>query len=379
MAIIDLNAFRENAAVLVKRAGGRPIRIASKSIRCRELLSEALTTPGYAGVMCFSLAEALWLVEAGSTADALVGYPTVDRAALRRLAADDDACAKITLMVDDVAQLDLIDAAVGIGHPPIRVCLELDAGWRPLGDRLQFGARRSPVHTPAQAAEFARAVVRRPGFRLVGVMAYESQIAGLANDPPRQRLRGALLRWMQKHSVVELAERRASAVAAVRAVAPLEFVNGGGTGSLETTSAEGAVTEVAAGSGLLGPALFDGYRHFQPQPAALFALPVVRRPDARVATVFGGGYLASGPIGRDRLPTPFLPAGLRLSALEGAGEVQTPLLGTLADELRVGDRVWFRHAKSGELAEHFTDFHLVDGDRAVDVVPTYRGERRSFG
>jgi D-serine deaminase-like pyridoxal phosphate-dependent protein len=186
------------------------------------------------------------------------------------------------------------------------------------------------------------------------------------------------LRWIQRRSIAEIAQRRTAVVDAVRALAPLEFVNGGGTGSVDRTAAEAAVTEVAAGSGLFGPTLFDAYRAFAPRPAALFALPVVRRPGPRAATVLGGGYPASGAPGRDRLPRPVMPKGLRLDRWEGAGEVQTPVLGPAADALRIGDRVWFRHAKAGELCERFDELHLVDGDRIVDVVPTYRGEGRTF-
>ena len=136
----------------------------------------------------------------------------------------------------------------------------------------------------------------------------------------------------------------------IRALAPLEFVNGGGTGSLETTAADLSATELAAGSGLMGPTLFDAYRRFSPRPALLYALPVVRRlsgPGQPAATLFSGGYAASGPAGPDRSPTPYLPPGLKFSATEGAGEVQTPVLGAAAAQLRLGDRVWLRHAKAG--------------------------------
>jgi D-serine deaminase-like pyridoxal phosphate-dependent protein len=140
--------------------------------------------------------------------------------------------------------------------------------------------------------------------------------------------------------------------------------------------AEAAVTEVAAGSGLYGPMLFDGYRRFQPAPAAFFVTSVVRRPGPGIATVLGGGWVASGAPGPDRLPTPVWPAGLRLTALEGAGEAQTPLVGARA--LQVGDRVWFRHAKAGELCERVDELHLVDAGRLVATVPTYCGEGRAF-
>jgi D-serine deaminase-like pyridoxal phosphate-dependent protein len=305
----------------------------------------------------------------------------VDRAALRRLAGDPVARRHITIMVDSVAHLDFLDEVLGADHPQLRVCLELDVSWRPLGHRpiVHIGSRRSPLHTPEQAAEFARAVLARPGLRLVGIMAYEGQIAGLGDAPPGRPMRGAALRWIQRHSATELNERRAAAVAAVRELTELEFVNGGGTGSLEVTRADDSVTELAAGSGLVGPTLFDAYRRFRPRPALLYALPVVRRADRRSATLFSGGYVASGTGTPDRLPSPYLPAGLHLSGTEGAGEVQTPVLGSAAGRLRLGERVWLRHAKAGELAERFTTYHLVSGGELVDSVPTYRGEGQCFG
>jgi len=184
---------------------------------------------------------------------------------------------------------------------------------------------------------------------------------------------------MQRRSAAELAVRRAAIVAAIRDVTPIEFVNGGGTGSIAATAAETAVTEVGAGSGLYQPTLFDAYRSFSGLPAALFALPVVRKPGSGVATVLGGGYLASGPGNASRMPRPHLPPGLKLDRDEGAGEVQTPVIGRAADGLRIGDRVWFRHAKAGELCERFNELHLIEGSAITATVPTYRGEGKAFG
>jgi D-serine deaminase-like pyridoxal phosphate-dependent protein len=374
-AVVDLDAFDHNAADLLRRAGGLPVRLASKSVRVRAL-AERAQAAGLRGTLCFTLPEALWLAGTGAE-DLVVGYPTADGAALRALAAG-PARERVTLMVDCAEHLDAIAAAGAVAAAPVRVCLDVDAGWRALGGRIQVGAKRSPLRTPAQVAALARAVAARPELILDGLMAYEGQIAGVGDDPPGKRLRGLAVRGMQALSARELAARRAAIVAAVREIAPLRFVNGGGTGSIERTAAEPAVTEVAAGSGLFGPTLFDAYRSFRPRPAALFALPVVRRPAPGIATVLGGGYPASGAAGRDRLPRPFLPRGLRLDRQEGAGEVQTPLLGTAAAGLRIGDRVWFRHAKAGELCERFAAVHLIRGGELVATVPTYRGEGRCF-
>ncbi|WP_020416301.1 amino acid deaminase/aldolase [Amycolatopsis sp. ATCC 39116] len=377
LAVVDLAAFDANAADLVKRAAGLPIRLVSKSVRCRYLIERALATPGFAGLMCYSLAEALWHAGLGTSDDILVAYPTADFGALRALAADERARAAITIVVDSAEHLDLVDAALGHDHPEIRVCLELDASWRPL-PFLHVGTRRSPVFTAKQAAALARKIVARQGFRLTGVMAYEGQIAGLG-DATGSRLNDLAVRWMQRRSSAELSRRRTAAVHAVREVADLEFVNGGGSGSIELTRADRVVTEVAAGSGLIGSTLFDGYTRFHPKPAVLFALPVVHKPARHIATLYSGGFVASGPASASRLPSPHLPAGLRLLPFEGAGEVQTPVTGKAARDLRVGDRVWMRHAKAGELAERFDAYHIVVDGRVERTVPTYRGERQNFG
>lgn len=379
-AFVDLDAMWANGDDLLRRAGAKPIRVASKSVRCRDLLGRILDSgPGYRGLLTFTLPETIWLADHGFE-DLLVAYPTADRGALGELAmrsAANPAAAPI-VMVDSIEHLDLIESVLGKAAAPMRVCIDVDAGWWALGGRVKVGPKRSPVHTAEQAVALATEIVRRPQFELAGIMAYEGQIAGVGDSPPGQRLRGAAIRFMQKRSSGELAERRAALVAAVREVDDVGLVNAGGTGSLELSSAEDAVTEVTAGSGFYAPGLFDHYSRFTLTPAAGFALPVVRRPGPEVATLLGGGYLASGPADEARLPTPWLPRGLKLDPQEGAGEVQTPVLGQGAGELEIGDRVYLRHAKAGELCERFDSLLLVEGGKIVDEVATYRGEGRAF-
>ncbi|MEV6359728.1 alanine racemase [Nocardia asteroides] len=372
LAALDLAALDANAADLVRRANGVAIRVASKSVRCRAVLERVLgdgltARDGFAGIMAYSLREAIWLARLGA-GDILLGYPVTDRAALAELAGSPDLLRAITLMIDDVAQLELTRAALGtdLVHP--RVCLDVDASLR-IGP-LHLGVRRSPVRDPGQAAVLATEA-RRRGFDVVGVMTYEAQIAGLPDSNPAVRV-------VKRLSAREIGRRRGEVLDAVRMVTgPLEIVNSGGTGSIEVSIGDPDVTEVTAGSGLYVPTLFDHYRSFTPRPALFFATPVLRKPTPTIATVFAGGYIASGPAGPSRVPLPVWPAGLKLLGSEGAGEVQTPLAGGAG--LEIGDRVWFRHAKAGELCERFDRVHLVDESGSRTTVPTYRGEGQCFG
>ena len=294
-AVVDLDAFDRNAADLARRATGVPIRVASKSVRVRELVDRTVAAQGFSGVMTFALREAIWLARQGHR-DLLMGYPTVDRAALQELAGDDELRRSIVLMVDHPAQLALVRAAGATAGAPVRVCLDIDASLR-VGP-LHLGVRRSPVHRPDQAADAAAAIARAPGVELVGLMFYDAQIAGLPDSSPA-------VRFVKRRSAADLATRRTAVLRAVHATVgrPLTLVNAGGTGSLEVDSGDPAVTELTAGSGLFSPGLFDGYRAFTSHPSAWFALPVVRRPHPRIATAFGGGYIASGPAGRLAAPS----------------------------------------------------------------------------
>ncbi len=379
-AFVDLDAMWANADAMIARSGTKPIRVASKSIRSRALIERVLDRDDrFQGVMTFTLPETLWLAESGFE-NLLLAYPTTDLEALGELAlrsvAHPGGAPIVT--VDCVEHLDLIESVLGGQASPIRLSLELDASWWGFGGRVKAGAKRSPIRTPEQAVALAEEIGRREKLELVALMAYEGQVSGVGDQVPGRPLRSRMIKWMHRNSIEEIRERRGAVVARLREIAPIEIVNGGGTGSLEFTSAEEAVTEVAAGSGFYAPAQFDHYSWFSLRPAAGFAMPVVRRPGPGVVTALGGGYLSSGPAGPARLPIPWLPEGLSLDKDEGAGEVQTPLLGAPADGLSLGDNVYFRHSKAGELCERFASLLLIEGGEIVDEVPTYRGDGQTF-
>lgn len=372
LAALHLPSLRANLEDLKRRAGGTRIRIASKSVRSRgvlaHVLGEGLRGDDMArGIMAYSLDEALWLVETGCP-DVLMGYPTVDRRALAALGADPVALEAVTLMVDDIRQLEIARDA---GAEAARVCVDVDASLR-LGP-VHLGVRRSPLRGPADVEPLVRRAVDM-GFRVVGAMFYEAQVAGVPDT-----VRGVgVVKWLSMRRLAGQRQAVAQTIADVTGRAP-EIINSGGSGSVAQSAAAPAVTEVTAGSGLYVPALFDNYRSFTPRPALFFALPAVRTPARGLTTFAFGGYVASGAPGADRLPVPAAPTGLRLLGREGAGEVQTPVRG----EVAIGGRAWWRHAKAGEVCERFDTLHVVDetadGPAVVDRWPTYRGEGKCFG
>jgi D-serine deaminase-like pyridoxal phosphate-dependent protein len=281
--------------------------------------------------------------------------------------------------------------APGGGH--LGAVLELDVSYRPLGalgGGVHLGVRRSPLRTPEALVALARAAREVHGLAIDGIMAYEAHVAGLpewthaggAAAAALPSSAGALARAAFKRLAIPAAAAlRGRTVEALRAAgAPPALVNGGGTGSLASSAADPVVTEVTAGSGFFAPHLFDGFAGLALEPACFFACRVARASDAGLVTCHGGGWVASGAAGRDRLPLPWLPAGLELLDVEGAGEVQTPLrTRRCARRLAPGDPVFFRHAKAGEAAERAGEVLLVSGDRVVERARTYRGEGACWG
>lgn len=375
LAYIDLDVLAENALKIRDGLKGKNLRLASKSIRSVAMIQHIQKLMGAAlPLMCFSLGEAVHLAGLGFY-DLLVAYPTLDLEGLKRCGDVLTSGAQLVTMVDAAEQVELLDQVgreVGCVFP---VCLDIDMSWHLPG--LNFGVYRSPLRHVTAVLELYRVIDKHKHVSLQGVMGYEAQIAGVCDRMPGQVVKNMVVRLLKHLSLGKVAETREKVLAALKeAGANIRFVNGGGTGSLQSTVLERDVSEVTVGSGFYHSHLFDYYKDIPYAPAAGFALEVVRKPKPGMITCLGGGYVASGAPGWDKVPQPYLPPGLAYVSNEGAGEVQTPLRGENLPDL--GQPVFFRHSKAGELCERFTHLHLISNGKVVDKVTTYRGDGLCF-
>jgi D-serine deaminase-like pyridoxal phosphate-dependent protein len=376
-AFLDLDLLEQNIQQVVARANGKRVRLASKSLRSVAVIRRILEADSsFQGIMCFTAREAVFLASRGFD-DLLIGYPAWNEQDIAAVAKATRDGARITLMVDSAAHIEQIAAIASQHNVKLPVCLEIDLSMDVPG--LHFGVWRSPIRTIEQARPVIKAIMAAQHVWLDGIMGYEAQIAGVGDNFPGQMAKNTLVQGLKKRSIRELAERRAAIVERIKSygLAP-RFVNGGGTGSIISTRAEQVVTEITVGSGFYAPALFDNYRDFRYQPAAGYAIEIVRRPHPHIYTCLGGGYIASGSTGPEKQPQPYLPQGAKLEANEGAGEVQTPVRYEGEIALQIGDPIFMRHSKAGELCERFTHLLLVKDGAIADEVTTYRGDGQCF-
>lgn len=376
LAFVDVDALDRNIERVNQRRGTKQIRVATKSIRCRWAMDRiAEKTNGFCGWMTFSVHEALWLAELGYS-DILMGYPSFDKEAIQ-LIFEKGFGPKVTFMVDAVEHVEFLNKLALKAGTTARLCVDVDmSSTFPF---LHFGVLRSPINSPEKLRDLLQQSKEFTAINWVGLMGYEAQIAGVGDAVPGQVLKSAVIKFLKKKSLKELIARRKACLAVFASFQiDLEFVNGGGTGSMETTCNEEGVTEITVGSGFFQSHLFDYYSNFEHEAAAFFAHRVVRIPNKNTATVLGGGYIASGATDATKQPLPVYPDGLKLTANEGAGEVQTPLIMAHPNQLKMGDLVIFRHAKAGEVCERFNKVHLIQGNAILKEVPTYRGENKCF-
>ena len=375
LAYVDLDLFDQNVADILAKAASKKIRIASKSLRIPELIHRVLhASEVFQGLMCYSPREMVYLSQQGFD-DLLMGYPVWNESDILPICDELKKGKQLVLMIDSVEHIDHVQSIGAAQNVKIPICLDLDMSSDYPG--IHFGVWRSSVRKAQDAKPVIDAILRSPNVKLEGLMGYEAQIAGLGDQVKGQSPKNAVIKFLKSLSVKEIAKRRAEVVRMITdAGIQLRFVNGGGTGSLDTTTSEDCVTEVTVGSGFFAPALFDHYESFKFLPAAAYAIEVVRSPKAGTYTCLGGGFIASGEIGKLKEPVILFPEGAKLTDQEGVGEVQTPIIYN--GKMEMGDSVILRHSKAGELFEHFNEALLIQNGKVVGEARTNRGLGYAF-
>lgn len=383
MAMVDLDGVDANFELFARaaKAYNKKIRIATKSLRCLSLIKYlAEKDPELiSGLMCYRIREAEYLFSQGLD-NLFVAYPEINPQDLKILAELTKKGCNISITADSLDHFNMLDK-LGKEHDcKIKIVLELDGSLRALGGKLNLGVRRSSVKTLEELKNRLSFIRNMKHIKLYGVMLYEAQVAGLADKLPFSKLQNPIKKRIKASSIPKIKEFRQKSMEIIynEGFSP-EIINGGGSGSIFSSIEDDSLSEVTVGSGFICSQLFSYYEDLDLQPSIFYAIETVRKPEKGYITCMGGGYVASGSHGLEKQPTLFLPKGIEATELEGFGEVQTPFK-ILDNKVKIdlGDPIILRHAKAGELAEHFNNYHFFKNDKVVSIEPTYRGFGLSF-
>lgn len=374
-AWVDLEALDANIDYVAAKTN-KPIRVATKSVRSVQLLRYIVDRlPHVAGYMTYTAAETVYLLEQGFN-HLLLGYPVMEPNAIKKCLQSIKDGKDVTFMVD---HLDQVKYLVDLAKPfdvTVPICLDINVS---VDFRfVYFGTKRSPLHSYDTVAKLL-SEIEGMNVEVKGVMTYEAQVAGVADLPElslTSKVKSKLIKQMKTKSLKQIEDIRQETLSIIRHLSTPTIINGGGSGSIDFTDTLD-VTEITVGSAFLAPALFDRYQSLNLKKASGFALAVVRQFDRQTFVCHGGGYIASGAPGSDRLPSFYEEGRYSYLSLEGAGEVQTPIVDK-NQSIAIGDTVYFRHAKAGELCERFLALHAIRGNGYVGSYLTYRGEGQCF-
>ncbi|MDX1787219.1 MAG: alanine racemase [Psychrobacter sp.] len=404
-AWLDMDALDHNITLINQKTKSVQLRLATKSIRSIDVLHYIKDkSPNFIGLMSYAADESVYLLENGFD-NILCAYPTLDMASVAATFDYTKQGATMIWMVDRPEHVDVLNEVGKIHDVVIDVCLDINMSM-PL-PKLYFGTKRSALMSIKDVKKLLKHIKKCRHINVSAAMGYEAQIAGLPEHLPGKALLSPAIRLLKSRSQRQVSKRRRSIVEYLNKQGyTLKLVNGGGSGSMDFTSSQPEVSEITVGSAYYKPAYFDYMDSMHEfQPAAGFVLPVTRQPEKNVITCHSGGFIASGATGADKAPVIHYPEYLSLLNDEGFGEVQTPMAISKTRKngntprFSIGDVVWCRHAKAGELCEHFNElicyrhsaqsttdgFARSEGTRPIiniktknQVMTTYRGEGKCF-
>jgi D-serine deaminase-like pyridoxal phosphate-dependent protein len=374
---LDLNRLDMNIDLIRMRAKNKKIRLATKSIRSREVLKYLSHKLGekFSGLMTYRVEESIDLLNDGFD-HCLLAYPqkiSIDQAmAIRELGSKNKI---LVLMVDSVEHILFLEKLGREIHFCFEICLDIDLSLQLPG--LNFGVYRSPLRGVQDLNSLLEIIENSTNVKLSAFMGYEAQIAGIPDRSKKGRLFNFLVSKLKSISKRNVLSKRKIFLEKISPEASIQIVNGGGSGSLSFSSDDESITEVTVGSGFYGPHLFDAYEDSF-LPSCGFAIEVSRSPNPQYITCLGGGYVASGSLDQNKFPLVFSPRGLVPNKNEMFGEVQTPFLNQSHENIEIGDPIFLRHSKAGELLEHFNELLILRDHKIIDRWKTYRGEGRCY-
>ncbi|WP_372844518.1 alanine racemase [Psychrobacter sp.] len=402
-AWLDMDALDHNIELVNQKTQPVNLRLATKSIRSLDVLRYIQArSPNFIGLMSYAAPESLYLLKNGFD-NVLCAYPTLDMDSVVATFVYTKQGATMIWMVDRPEHVDRLHKVAKAHNVTIEVCLDINMSM-PL-PKLYFGTKRSALMTIKDVKKLLKHIKTCPNICVSAAMGYEAQIAGLPEHLPNKALLTPAIRLLKKRSQKQISKRRRAMVDYLTKQGyRLRLVNGGGSGSMDFTSKQSEITEITVGSAYYKPAYFDYMESMQAfKPAAGFVLPVTRQPESAVITCHGGGFIASGSVGLEKAPVIHYPPHLSLLKDEGFGEVQTPMAilktkkGSYSRNPSIGDAVWCRHAKAGELCEHFSSLICYREDNDANAkcdtaisdkrlpetvvqqtITTYRGDGQCF-
>lgn len=403
-AWLDMDALDHNIKLVNQKTHAVRLRLATKSIRSLDVLRYIKdNSPHFIGLMSYAADESLYLLENGFD-NVLCAYPTLDMDSVAATFRYIKQGATMIWMVDRPEHIDMLNEIAKAHDMVIEVCLDINMSM-PL-PALYFGTKRSALMSIKDVKKLLKHIKKRSNIIVSAAMGYEAQIAGLPEHLPRKALLAPAIRLLKNCSKKQVSQRRRSVIAYLKKQGyTLKLVNGGGSGSMDFTASQPEVSEITVGSAYYKPAYFDYMDSMNEfNAAAGFVLAVTRQPEKGVITCHSGGFIASGAAGIDKAPVVHYPKNLSIINGEGFGEVQTPMIINKTNSSNIpppniGERVWCRHAKAGELCEHFNEIIAYRqlsqsiastchaSDKALlknntktphQLMTTYRGEGRCF-
>jgi D-serine deaminase-like pyridoxal phosphate-dependent protein len=333
--LLDLPAARRNVARMADGIAkrGSALRPHIKAHKSPDL-SRLQVHAGAIGLSVATVWEAVVMASAGI--DGIFVVNTVAGSPKLRVLAELARERRVFVAIDQVANAEAVAGAAVAAGSEIGVLIEVDTGMD-----------RAGVDTPEAAAALARAIDGLAGLRLEGVTGYEGHCSMEDDVAARTSL--------QRKAMGTLIAAKDAVLASG---SPCPTVSAGGTRTWWLTAATPGVTEVQAGTYILMDAfhggLEGGFEH-----ALRIGTTVISRAPGRLIVDVGSKTVAAP----------------ELSRLDGSDaavvrfDEEHGIFASGDPEPRVGRFMTMIPGYGPSTVASFDVFHVVEGDRVVDIWP----------